>query len=325
MKEKRRISSDGYFEVSTDGGKNWTKISERPNALQVAEYKAYKAGANPTYNNKFNATAPKGLAAKFAKPKTAIEEKIVMENMTPKDVTLPVPQGSDLSQFDPNSISVEDKTGYDPKTGMFKSTVTDTQTYGLPKDGTQSKYGLGDAIGMGAATLQAGYGLSQLMKDKRPIDKLDPAYNQLTNEAIAASKYGYSHAQKALLAKQITQGRIGKQAQINQLAGGNAAVGLTNSRAAINKEMMNKLQLASEDERIRMQKAQVAGQMAGNRAGMSRQLFADNMNAFQQKQQAGAELLGAGLSNIVGAARYRQEKMAQDQINKLMFGSGNIG
>ena len=49
------------------------------------------------------------------------------------------------------------------------------------------------------------------------------------------------------------------------------------------------------------------------------------MNAFQQKQQAGAELLGAGIQNIVGAARYRQEKMAQDQINKLMFGSGNIG
>jgi hypothetical protein len=277
-----------------------------------------KASANPTI-------ATKGTPIKSSAKKSGIAEKFAMENMTPKDVTLPVPQGSDLSQFDPNKVVLEDKTGYDPKTGMFKSTVTDTQTYGLPKDGTQSKYGLGDAIGMGAATLQAGYGLSQLMKDKRPIDKLDTAYNQLTNEAIAASKYGYSPAQKALLEQQITQGRIGQQAQINQLAGGNAAVGLTNSRVAINKEMMNKLQLASEDERIRMQKAQVAGQMAGNRAGMSRQLFADNMNAFQQKQQAGAELLGMGLSNVVGAARYAQEKQAQNQINKLMFGSGNIG
>jgi hypothetical protein len=191
-------------------------------------------------------------------------------------------------------------------------------------NGGSTKYGLGDAIGMGAATLQAGYGLSQLMKDKRPIDKLDPAYNQLTNEAIAASKYGYSPAQKALLEQQITQGRIGQQAQINQLAGGNAAVGLTNSRAAINKEMMNKLQLASEDERLRMEKVRDARVMAGSRATMSKQLFNENLNAFEQKQLAGSELLGAGLSNIVGAARYRQEKMAQDQINKLMFGSGNI-
>jgi len=245
-----------------------------------------------------------------------------MENMQPKEVTLPVAKGSDLSAFD--EVKIEDQTGYDPKTGTFKSKVSETGTYGLPKDGTESKYGLGDAIGMGASVLQAGYGLQQLTKDKRPVDKLDPAYNQLTNEAIAASRYGYSPAQRALLEQQITQGRIGQQAQINQLAGGNAAVGLTNSRAAINKEMMNRLQLASEDERLRMEKAQVAGQMAGSRAGMSRQLFADNMAAFQQKQQSGADLLGAGLQNIVGAARYRQEKMAQDQINKLMFGSGNI-
>ncbi len=243
-------------------------------------------------------------------------------NMEMKTPTLPVAKGSDLSAFD--KVKVEDQSGYDPKTGMFKSTVTDTQTYGLPKDGTQSKYGLEDAIGMGAATLQAGYGLSQLMKDKRPIDKLDPAYNQLTNEAIAASKYGYSPAQKALLEQQITQGRIGQQAQINQLAGGNAAVGLTNARAAINKEMMNRLQLASEDERLRMEKVRDARVMAGSRATMSKQLFNENLNAFEQKQLAGSELLGAGLSNIVGAARYRQEKMAQDQINKLMFGSGNI-
>lgn len=331
MKEKRRITSDGYFEVSTDGGKNWTKTSVKPSALQIAEYKAYKAGANPNYNDAFNKTkvaaaptASKGLASKFVKPKSAIEEKVAMESMTPKDVTLPVGGGSDLSQFDPSSVTVEDKTGYDPKTGMFKSTVTDSQTYGLPTAEAKSKYGLADAIGMGAATLQAGYGLQQLMKDKRPIRKLDPAFSQLTDEAIAASKYGYSPAQRALLNQQITQGRIGQQAQINQLAGGNAAVGLANSRAAINSEMNKGLQMASEDERLRSQKAQYAAGLAGTRAAMSDRIFDDSMTAFQQKQAAGAELLGSGISNIVGAARYRQEKQAQDQINKLMFGSGNI-
>lgn len=328
MKEKRRITSDGYFEVSTDGGKNWTKTSVKPSALQIAEYKAYKAGANPNYNDAFNKTkvaaAPttsKGLASKFAKPKSAIEEKVAMESMTPKDVTLPVGGGSDLSQFDHSSVTVEDKTGYDPKTGMFKSTVTDSQTYGLPKSGeAETKYGLADAIGMGAATLQAGYGLQQLMKDKRPIDKLDPAFSTLTDEAIAASKYGYSPAQKALLNQQITQGRIGQQAQINQLAGGNAAVGLANSRAAINSEMNKRLQMASEDERLRAQKAQYAAGLAGTRAQMSRQLFADKMNEFQQKQQAGAELLNTGLSNLVQGLRLPQERAHQEKMNKLIYG-----
>lgn len=53
---------------------------------------------------------------------------------------------------------------------------------------------------------------------------------------------------------------------------------------------------------------------------MSRQLLQDKMNQFQQNQQAGSELLGAGIQNLVGASRYNQEKQAQDQINKTMYG-----
>ncbi len=318
MKEKRRISADGYFEVSTDG-KTWTKTTNRPTALEVAEYKAYKAGANPNYNKSTTST---GLASKIAKPKTAIEEKFAFENMTPKEVTLPVAKGSDMSQFDPSSVAVEDKTGYDPKTGMYKSTVTDTQTYGLPQADNQSgKMNWADAAGMGLSGLQAGYGLQQLMKDKRPIDKLDPAYNQLTNRAIAESQYGYTPEQKSMLQQQIVEGKNAQVANINSMAGGNAAVGLNNARAAINNMYANNLKLASEDERLRMQKAaQYAGAMAGNRAGMSRQLFADNMNAFQQKQQAGAELLGSGLSNLVGSMRLPQERAHQEKMNKLIYG-----
>lgn len=265
-------------------------------------------------SNKAGVTKPtkKGLAK--------VVEQSGFEPMTPKEVTLPVAKGSDLSQFDPNSVTVEDKTGYDPKTGMFKSTVSETGTYGLPQSTENSKYGLADAIGMGAATLQAGYGLSQLMKDKRPVDRLDPAFSQLTDEAIAASKYGYSPAQRALLNQQITQGRIGQQAQINQLAGGNAAVGLANARAAINSEMNKRLQMASEDERLRMQKAQYAAGLAGTRAQMSRQLFADKMNEFQQKQAAGAELLGSGLSNLIQSARIPAERKHQEDLTKLIYG-----
>jgi len=193
MKEKRRISADGYFEVSTDG-KRWTKTTERPTPKEIAEYKSYKAGANPNYNKSTTST---GLASKVAKPKTAIEEKFAFENMTPKEVTLPVAQGSDLSQFDPNSVSVEDKV--DPKTGMFTSKVSESGTYGLPQANANGKMNWGDAAGMGLSALQSGYGLQQLMKDKRPIDKLDPAYNQLTDQAIADSRFGYTPEQKSML------------------------------------------------------------------------------------------------------------------------------
>ncbi len=319
MKEKRRISADGYFEVSTDG-KRWTKTTDKPTALEIAEYNAYKAGANPNYNKSVSANTSKGLASKIAKPKTAIEEKFAFENMTPKDVTLPVTKGSDMSQFDPSSVTVEDKTGYDPKSGMFKSNVSETAVYGAPQADAKGKMNWGDAVGMGLSGLQAGYGLQQLMKDKRPIDKLDPAYNKLTNEAIANSQFGYTPEQKSMLQQQIVQGKNAQVASINSMAGGNAAVGLNNARAAINNMYTNNLKLASEDERLRMQKAQYAGAMAGNRANMSRQLFADNMNAFQQKQQAGSELLGAGIRNLVGSIRLPQERAHQESMNKLIYG-----
>jgi hypothetical protein len=97
-------------------------------------------------------------------------------------------------------------------------------------------------------------------------------------------------------------------------------VGLSNVRAALNEELMNKYKLEAQDEQMRMQKAQVAAGLAGQRAGMSRQLFADKMNEFMQKQQAGSELVGAGIQNIIGAKRYQQEKLAQEQLNKMMYG-----
>ena len=317
MKEKRRISADGYFEVSTDG-KSWTKTTQRPNALEIAEYNAYKAGANPNYNKSVSANTSKGLASKIAKPKSAIEEKFTFENMTPKEVTLPVVQGSDMSQFDPNSISKE--TTIDPKTGMYKSSVTEAV---MPNEGNTNSTGKmnwTDAAGMGLSALQAGYGLQQLMKDKRPIGKIDPAYNELTDKAIADSRFGYTPEQKSMLQQQIVQNKNAQVANINSMAGGNAAVGLNNARAAINNMYTNNLKLASEDERLRMQKAQYAGAMAGNRANMSRQLFADNMNAFQQKQQAGAQLLNTGLRNLVGSIRVPQERAHQDEMNKLIYG-----
>jgi len=303
--KKERNPKTGNIKVTYDDGSVEIIKGNPP----VAET---KIAAKPTST---------GLASKIAKPKTAIEEKFAFENMTPKDVTLPVAKGSDMSQFDPNSVTVEDKTGYDPKSGMFKSNVSETAVYGAPQaDNQNGKMNWADAVGMGLSGLQAGYGLQQLMKDKRPIDKLDPAYNKLTNEAIANSQFGYTPEQKSMLQQQIVQGKNAQVANINSMAGGNAAVGLNNARAAINNMYANNLKLASEDERLRMQKDQYAEAMAGNRANMSRQLFADNMNAFMQKQDAGGQLLGAGVRNLAQSIRLPQERAHQESMNKLIYG-----
>lgn len=299
MKEKRRITNDGYFEISKDGGKTWNKTTMKPSARQLAEYDAYVEK-----NYKF--TAPK-----IGEP-TAEENDIVVPG-TPKRQ---MPNITPLQTDEYAKMQLEGKgTG---ATTPFERSLSYDKT--IP-----NKRNYSAALETGLAGLQAGYGLQQLLKDKRPVGELDPAYSKLTDEAIAAAKYGYTPEQRALLEQDIVNARIAQQARINQLAGGSAGVGLTNVRAALNEEVKNKLNLAAQDEQLRMQKLQGALQPAGVRAQMSRQLFQDKMNEFMQKQQAGAELLGAGIQNLVGAQRYKQERMAQDQINKMMYGNTNLG
>jgi hypothetical protein len=310
MKEKRRINNDGYYEISSDGGKTWSKTNMRPTAKEVSEYNAFKS--------KSSSSAPKGGIAekvKFTAP--VIGEPAAEEN----DVVVPGTPKREIPNITPDRIDEYAKMQLEGKatgTTPFERSLSYDKT-------TPSRKNYSSALEMALAGAQAGYGLQQLLKDKRPIGQIDPAYSALTDEAIAASKYGYSPTQRALLEQDIIRTRQAQQARINQLAGGNAAVGLTSARAALNEEVRNRMELAAKDEQMRMQKVQAALQPAGVRAQFSRQLFQDNMNEFIQKQQAGAELLGAGIQNLVGAQRYKQERMAQDQINKMMYGNTNLG
>lgn len=260
---------------------------------------------------------PKGLAAlginQFPTPQPGEDEVIV--------------PGSAVGQSTPNPLAVPAQYRNEPGLNTTQADILNKTALAAERVPTnevvpQSKYkfNMGDAAGVGLAGLQAGFGLQQLLKDKRPVGRIDPAFNQATEQALLQSKYGYTPEQAALLSGQITQGRVAQTAGINAMAGGNAAVGLTNTRAAINQEVANRLKMASEDERLRMQKQQYANQLVSQRAGMGRQLFQDKMNQFQQNQEAGASLLGAGIQNIVGQQRYAQERAAQDQINKTMFG-----
>jgi len=311
MKEKRRINNQGYYEVSTDGGKTWSKTTMRPTKQEEQEYSNFKSGNTSAPTTKKGGIAEK---VKFTAPvigEPTAEEDIVIPGTPKRAMPNITPLGTDeyaISQLQGK------QTGQTP----FEKSLEYSKT-----PSAERKYGAGLETILGAA--QAGYGLQQLMKDKRPTDVIDPTFSRLTDEAVAASRYGFTPEQKAALKNDIVNARIAQQARINQLAGGSAGVGLSNVRAALNEELMNKYKLEAQDEQMRMQKAQVAAGLAGQRAGMSRQLFADKMNEFMQKQQAGAELLGAGIQNVVGARRYQREREAQDQINKMMYGNTNLG
>lgn len=311
MKEKRRINNQGYYEISSDGGKTWTKTTMRPTKQEAQEYSNFKSNASTAPTTKKG-----GIAEKYKYTAPSIDEMDRGDDVvvpgTPKKAM------PNITPLESDEYAVAQLQGKQTGETPFEKSLAYDKT--AP---TARKYGAGLETLLGAA--QAGYGLQQLMKDKRPVGEIDPTFSRLTDEAVAASRYGFTPEQRAALNQDIVNTRIAQQAKINQLAGGSAGVGLTNVRAALNEELMNKYKLAAQDEQLRMQKAQQAAGLAGQRAGMSRALFADKMNEFMQKQQAGAELLGAGIQNVVGARRYQREREAQDQINKMMYGNTNLG
>ena len=68
-----------------------------------------------------------------------------------------------------------------------------------------------------------------------------------------------------------------------------------------------------------MSKQKYADAMAADRANIlasnRRQAFNDAMGTFQQTQNAGSELIGAGLQNTIGAYRFNKFKKEQDEAD----------
>ena len=165
-------------------------------------------------------------------------------------------------------------------------------------------------VGIGQAAL----GLNMLGKEKRPIDKavIDPTYNAAVNRAQQDALFGLTPEQR-FMAEQDIQGGLNDAKMAGLNASGVQSFNL--NRAAINDAWRNKLGLKQADAEMRMNKQKYADVMAGDRAsilaGNRRQAFKDSMDAFQQKQQAGSELIGAGLANTIGAYRFRQDQQAR--------------
>jgi hypothetical protein len=165
-------------------------------------------------------------------------------------------------------------------------------------------------VGIGQSAL----GLNMLGKEKRPIDKavIDPTYNAAVNRAQQDALFGLTPEQR-FMAEQDIQGGLNdaKFAGLNS----SASDSFNRNRAAINDAWKNKLGLKQADAEMRMNKQKYADAMAADRATIlaanRRQAYNDAMNTFQQKQQAGSELIGAGLANTIGAYRFRQDQQAR--------------
>ena len=178
--------------------------------------------------------------------------------------------------------------------------------------------GLGNAVEYGAAAAQIGIGLKGLSESgKRPVGEIDPLFAANVNKAQAAAQYGFTPEQQLAIDQQNQNALNAARFAARNYSTGNAGTAYVQERAAINEGWGRGLQAKIAGLDYQQQKQQYADELALRKADMSRQLFKDKLTGWEQEQQAGANLLGAGIRNVIGASRYQKELEAAKQRQNL--------
>jgi hypothetical protein len=142
---------------------------------------------------------------------------------------------------------------------------------------------------------------------KRPVDQIDQEYLTALERAKTQAEFGYTGAEQALIDQKNLAGLRAGESAARLYSGGSGANAYAMQRQAANDYVGRGLEAMVKGKQLQMSKQQYADQLGTQKAEMSRRLFQDNLNAWNQKQQSGAELVGAGLTNAVAAKRYNDE------------------
>jgi hypothetical protein len=178
--------------------------------------------------------------------------------------------------------------------------------------------GLSTAVNYGLPLVQAGIGLNFLKKSgPRPVDQIDPIFNQTLERANQRATYGFTPEEQTYLNNQNNNLLASQRFAARNYSGGSPGNAYAMERNAINDSYGRGLASALQNRNLQLSKRQYADELGLNRVELSRRLFNDKMNAWQQNQQAGSQLLGKGIDNFIGANRYEQEKRASDDRSKM--------
>lgn len=216
------------------------------------------------------------------------------------------------------------------------ATAVDPNGYGSgqqqPGNTAQGKKGnnfdYGKLLDYGVPAVQAGLGLAYLNKaGARPVDQLDPQYlNSIAtaqgNVALANSnaKYGFSPEEQAAIDQQNAGLTNAGRYDARNFSGGSAGNALNMERSVINDSFARGLAAKAQNRNLIFQKQNIAqdrqqylDSLIGNKVNMSNRLFNLKLDAWNQTQNSGQQLLGAGLSNLIGAKQWQDEQTAAKQ------------
>lgn len=232
--------------------------------------------------------------------KTKKAPKVQAEVMQQKTVMLPSGQEVELTEADfENSqrmAAYKPELTPDEKKGLSSKQVADIANQSADVASALTNFIFpAKQISMGKKFLaQAG----ARPKDSMPGELTD-AYNRAQQEA----KYGFSPQEKAAIDQQSLS-LLNRQRDAARLYGGGGANSYAIERQAINESFGRGLQSQIANQERRLQKQMMADQIGMQKAEVSRRLFQDQLNAWQQNQQSGAELVASGLTNAIQAKRY---------------------
>lgn len=211
---------------------------------------------------------------------------------------------------------------------IFENAVPATQEELDAKNDTETKKKLlnvSDALGgaTGALALaQVGLGLSQTLSGKRPKFKVDSEFLGRLSDALKSEKSGLPEATKTAALNKLDLGRKALTNYATSISGGNTGTAFAAAKEAAGQEAADIVELASKDAMMKLQKKSRTDALVSHLQGLKQFEFQNDMNAFMQNQQAGAQLTQAGISNFVGNKQYKD---AQDRMDARLAKYGTTG
>ncbi len=300
----------------------------------VEDVKGVNSDVNTT-NTGLNITSPN--TGQYPKPKSSNKPITKKEIISPdylgqKEISLFQPE-----KADPLTGEIFEKGLYLNRTPEETADYNKTTTPILGQTSSTSGLGLDIAkigdVAMGAIPFaQTAFGLSQLKKQgKRPVDSLDEDYLKSIDSARgnlnllnADAKFGFTPEEQAMINNENQNLTNAQRYSARNLSGGSAGNAYNLERGAINNAFDRALKTKVQNRALMMEKQGIArdqqkyvDELVASKAAANRRLFGDEMNAFQQNQQAASGLVGAGLNNIIQGKRYADELASMKQTGNI--------
>jgi hypothetical protein len=172
---------------------------------------------------------------------------------------------------------------------------------------SKTKLNVEDYIGLA----QTGLGLYAMSGEKRPTYQQDADLLSATEQAKQQAQYGFDPTTASAFKRDTESALANQRSFAGQIAGQNAQTARAYSAAATKDYGRSMIDFYAQDARTKMEKQNRMDNLIAQKAAYGRKAFEDKLTAFEQNQQAGSELLNAGIENILGSqnAKRRQAEM----------------